>query len=104
MNAHEFQYKERQMPEAILVAPASRRYTPAIQDLAGAAYGVSPELAADWFDPEQFRRRIEVFPEGQWIALEAMSERVVGFTSGMRIDFDPAVPLLDNWDTTTGYG
>ncbi|MBL8131808.1 MAG: hypothetical protein JNL42_08120 [Anaerolineae bacterium] len=104
MVTYKYQYKDRQMPAAILVAPASKHHAADMQQLAGLAYAVQPEEIEAWFDQDQFRSRIEKFPEGQWIAVEATSGRVVGVTSGMRFDFDPHAPLLESWETTTGYG
>ena len=101
MIAYKFEYKDRPIPEII---PATAAHLQQIQELAGIAYGVTPEIAADWFAAEQYRSRIEHFPEGQLIALEAGSGRVIGMTSSMRFHYDPETPFVEEWDRTTGYG
>lgn len=53
----------------------------ALQDL------VFPSLApAQRFRAEHYRKHIELFPEGQFVALDG--EAVVGMTSSLRLDFD----------------
>lgn len=104
MVTHQFQYKERQKPETILVMPASEQHLDELQALAGEAYNIPQVDIESWFSTDQYRSRIEKFPEGQWIAQDKASGRVVGFTSGMRFDFNPHIPLLDSWENTTGYG
>jgi hypothetical protein len=49
-----------------------------------------------------FRRHMQIFPEGQFVALEA--GRVVGLTASMRIPFDPAHPFIEPWFTTISDG
>ncbi len=108
MNANAVPHLKRNpSPErAYLVRPASPRHAPALQALAQVAYDVSPREAELWFNADQFQTRMAVFPEGQFVALERATGRVVGFTSGMRFQFrdDPAVPFIQNWYETTGYG
>ncbi|HVU14016.1 MAG TPA: hypothetical protein VHD90_22210 [Phototrophicaceae bacterium] len=101
MIAYKFEYKDRQMPEII---PATTAHLGAIQALAGIAYSVTPEIAADWFGAEQYQSRIDHFPEGQLIALEAASGKVIGMTSSMRFYYNPERPFTEDWDHTTGYG
>ena len=104
MLAYKYEYKDRQMPGTISVHPAKAHHTEAIQALAGEAYGVTPEIAADWFAAEQYRSRIEHFPAGQFIALEDATGRVVGMTSSMRFNYNPESTFVEDWDRTTGYG
>lgn len=104
MIAYEYEYKVRQTPGAISVLPANAHHTEAIQMLAGAAYGVTPEVAADWFAAEQYRSRIEHFPEGQFVALEDATGRVIGMTSSMRFNYHPESTFVEDWDHTTGFG
>ena len=101
MIAYKFEYKDRPMPEII---PATTAHLQQIQELAGFAYGVTPEIAADWFGTEQYQSRIDHFPEGQLIALEANSGQVIGMTSSMRFHYTPELPFTEDWDRTTGYG
>jgi len=104
MVAYKYQYKERKTPEAITVIPAAAGHTEQIQNLAGRAYGVDPKDVVEWFGADQYRSRIAHFPEGQFIALDNASGRVVGMTSSMRFQYNPEVTFLEDWDRTTGYG
>ena len=104
MIAHKYQYKDRQKPETMVVIPASAAQAEQIQALAGEAYGISPEAAREWFGADQYRSRIEHFPEGQFVALDESSGRLVGLTSSMRFRCDPVTTFLEDWDRTTGYG
>jgi hypothetical protein len=91
---------------AYLVRPAAAHHAAALQTLAQAAYDVTPREADLWFNADQYQTRMAVFPEGQIVALERASGRVVGFTSAMRFHFQdtPDVPFCENWYKTTGYG
>jgi hypothetical protein len=104
MIAYKYQYKDRLTPETISVIPATNEHTPAIQRLAGASYGIAPELVAEWFGADQYQSRIAHFPEGQLVALDNTTGEVVGMTSSMRFQFDPDATFLEEWDRTTGYG
>jgi hypothetical protein len=104
MIAYKYEYKDRQMPETITVIPAKPEHSEPIQVLAGAAYGVDPILAKEWYDADQYLSRIRQFPEGQIIALDAANGEVVGMTSGMLFHYDPEVKFLENWERTTAYG
>jgi hypothetical protein len=93
------QYEER---EQFVIQPATPEHTEAIQVLAGLAYGIDAELSKDWFAPEQYRSRIDHFPEGQFIALD--NGQVVGMTSSMRFQYNGESTFHEDWDHTTGYG
>lgn len=50
---------------------------------------VFPTLApAERFEARHYLRHIEQFPEGQLCVVEAATDRVVGMTSSVRMDFD----------------
>jgi len=63
-----------------------------------------PEHHEDTLTAAHFRKHLEIFPEGQFVALDSATNRVVGLTSGMRLAFDPAVPFLKSWLDITGSG
>ncbi len=69
MVAYKYEYKDR-LSDAIHVIPATPEYTTEIKHLAALAYHVSPEQAEDWFGEDQYKSRIQHFPEGQYIALD----------------------------------
>ncbi len=101
MVAYKFQYKDRQ---SISVFQATADRADAMEQLAGIAYGIAPELTHEWFPADQYRSRIQHFPEGQFIAVDPTTGKVVGCTSSMRFHFNPEVTFLEDWDLTTGYG
>jgi hypothetical protein len=89
---------------AAAVIPAEPKHARALRALSLQTYHASAKDAAVWFQPEEYLSRIQMFPEGQFVAVQQSSGEIVGFTSGMRFHFDPTTPLLDSWDNTTGYG
>lgn len=100
MIAHNLQYPRIQN-DAIVVIPSAPRYADQMIELMCAAYGCSPD---ETFSAGQFRSHMQVFPEGQFIALDVKADRVVGLTASMRLDFDPRSPLTASWVETTAYG
>ncbi len=86
---------------AIVVVPSAARYADQQVDVMCAAYNCQPN---ETFRAAQFRQHREIFPEGQFIALDVNADRVVGLTVSMRVDFDPRKPLLERWVETTNYG
>jgi hypothetical protein len=104
MVAYKFQYKDRLSSEMIHVIPATPKYTTEIKYLAAAAYRVSPEQADESFGEDQYKSRIKHFPEGQFIALDGATGRVVGLTSSMRFQYNAEGTFLEDWDRTTCYG
>ncbi len=66
-------------------------------------YGVKQdEPDSELFSPAQFRRHIELFPHGQFVAL--YQGRVIGLTVSMMLPFDPAKPFIEPWFTTIDNG
>ena len=65
-------------------------------------YNTTRENPDGTFLAPHFRRHMEIFPEGQFVALEA--GRVVGLTASMRIAFDPANPFIESWYETISDG
>lgn len=88
----------------IVVIPSSEKYADQMEVLDRIGYDIAPDSDEPVTTADMFRNHIRVFPEGQFIALEVETDRVVGLTSSMRVDFDPSKPLLDSWAKTTGYG
>jgi GNAT superfamily N-acetyltransferase len=90
------------IPRHITIVRSSPRYAEQMEDLMHAVYGSTREQPDGTFSAAMFRRHIELFPEGQFIALEA--GRVVGLTASMRLPFDPAHPFIENWYVTISDG
>ncbi len=53
---------------------------------------------------EKYARHLEIFPEGQFLALEVETDTVIGVTTSMRLDFDPVKPCLRSWAEITSDG
>ncbi|MEO8393270.1 MAG: GNAT family N-acetyltransferase [Chloroflexota bacterium] len=88
--------------QQISIVPSSPRYAEQMQDLMHAVYNTTRENPEGTFSADMFRHHMQIFPEGQFIALEA--GRVVGLTASMRIAFDPAHPFIEPWFTTISSG
>jgi len=111
MVVHQHEYKDRQSqgPEPstspIVVIPSAAEYADQMQALQYLLYDVpADEAPVGVLRAEHFRNHLRVFPEGQFIALEVETNRVVGLTVSMQMAFDPTQPLLESWVSTTGYG
>lgn len=103
MIAHK-QYNAKPTTDTITVVPAKQMHTVELQYLAALSYDVPREEAEAEFNHALYGSRIDKFPEGQWVAMDNATGRVVGFTSGMRFNYNPALPMITNWDDVTGYG
>lgn len=86
----------------ITITRSSPRYAEQMQDLMHLVYGSTREEPDGTFLAEMFRRHMQIFPEGQFIALER--GRVVGLTASMRLPFDRANPFIENWYVTISDG
>lgn len=96
-----YDFKPVKQDNRIVVIPSSPKYAEQMVELMCATYNCLPE---ETFSVEQFRTHMQIFPEGQFIALDVDNDRVVGLTASMRVDFNPDEPLLENWVETTNYG
>lgn len=72
-------------PDGIVIAPTRPEHAEALERL---QVTVFPDLAdGERFKAPHYRKHIELFPEGQFVALDG--DRVVGMTSTIRHRFDP---------------
>jgi hypothetical protein len=91
----------------IIVIPSSVEFVEQMEELQRIVYGYTAgeeETFPDYLTAAHFRSHLDIFPEGQFIALEKETGRVVGLTASMRIDFDPSLGLQEPWWVTTDYG
>lgn len=89
----------------IVIVPAAERYTGQMEQLMTDVYHIDPRDEAECcFNGDHFRHHLSIFPEGQFVAVEQATDRVVGLTVSMRIAFDPRQPILKPWWELTGYG
>lgn len=89
-------------PRRISIVPSTPRYAEAMQDLMHLVYRTTRADPDGTFTAAMFKRHMQLFPDGQFIALDA--GRVVGLTASMRIPFDPAQPFIEGWYTTISDG
>jgi hypothetical protein len=67
------------------------------------AYGYTPSPEdAEALTAEKFRRHLQLFPEGQFVALDA--DMVIGTSSNMRLDVDLHKHSARSWAEVTGDG
>ncbi len=89
----------------LLVLPSTLAYADQMADCHQSAYGYTPaETSSEDLTAEKFARHLQIFPEGQFMALEVETNRIVGAAVSMRIDFDPRKPDLRSWSQITTYG
>ncbi len=90
--------------ENIRVIPSALEYVEEMQGLQFLIYDATPDDYGDCLTAAMFRQHVQVFPQGQFIALDTDTGRIVGITVSMRMNFDPSRPFVEPWVTTTGYG
>jgi hypothetical protein len=89
----------------IVVIPSSLAYIDQMAACHQAAYGYTPaEASSEDLTAEKFARHLQLFPDGQFMALEVETNRVVGVAVSMRTTFDPRKPDLRSWSQITSYG
>jgi hypothetical protein len=106
MNVYKNEYIPRQSGDTtIVVIPSSLKYVDQMVKCHQIAYGyTSDEITSEDLTVEKFARHLEIFPEGQFIALEVETDTVIGLTSSMRLDIDPHKPSLRSWAEITSDG
>ena len=73
-----------ELPGGIEIVPTRAEHADRLAQLQDVVF---PTLAPEQrFRPEHYRRHLEIFPQGQFVALDG--DRVVGMTSTIRMDFD----------------
>lgn len=106
MDVHVNQYHPRQSGDTtIVVIPSTLKYVEQMVQCHQVAYDyTAAELTNEDLTAEKFANHLEVFPEGQFIALEVETDTVIGLTSSMRLDIDPHKPSLRSWAEITNDG
>jgi hypothetical protein len=90
----------------IAVVPSSAKYLGQMEMCHQQAYGYSAEDAAldnEALTAAKFRQQLEIFPAGQFIALDKSTDRVVGLTVSMRVNLD-AHDEAKSWAELTNDG
>jgi GNAT superfamily N-acetyltransferase len=88
--------------EQIRIIPSASEYAEQMEDLMHTAYGTTRADPHQVFTAAMFRHHLEVFPEGQFIALDG--DRVVGLTVSARTQYDPQQPPMESWWESAGRG
>lgn len=96
--------QEPPRPNRILVMPSSAQYAEQMEDLMHACYGTTREDPEQVFTAAMFRAHLNIFPEGQFIAVDTETDSVVGLTVSMRTTFDSSRRLTESWWSSIGYG
>ncbi len=89
----------------IQIVPSAAHYAAQMEALMAAVYHIDPQNEDEYsFYEAHFRKHLEVFPEGQFVAVDTTTDTVVGLTVSMRIHFDPRQPMLTSWWELIGNG
>lgn len=88
----------------IIVIPARPEHVQGMADLIRSVYEVPADEPIDDLNAATFRNHLDVFPEGQFVALDRHTNRVVGTTTNLLMNFDLANPVLAPWLETVDYG
>ena len=91
-------------PAKLSVIPTQLKHAAGIEQLQAEVYGADPQDWDDMMTAEKVLTHLQLFPEGQYVAIDNETDRVVGMTVSMRIAFDPSQPFLEPWTVTTDYG
>jgi GNAT superfamily N-acetyltransferase len=92
------------MNSTIIVQNAQLEHAQSMEDLIRAVYEVPADVPIDDLGVEQFRSHIEIFPEGQFVALDTATNGVVGTSTNMLMQFDLSQPFLKPWLETVDDG
>ncbi len=93
---------------SIIIVSGRPEHFEGIAALDSAAYAFGEAAADDPYTSEmiaqQFLKSLEIFPEGQFVAIDTLTGAVVGKTQSMRYHYDPSHPMTDDWAHSTGDG
>jgi hypothetical protein len=71
----------------VAVVPSSSSYLAQMEACHQLAYGYTPQqVSSEDLTAEKFRQHLTIFPEGQFIAVDRRTDRVVGLTVSMRVN------------------
>ncbi|MEL6271311.1 MAG: GNAT family N-acetyltransferase [Chloroflexota bacterium] len=91
---------------SIVILPLDPDYIPQVLQTYLTGYDIDETWLShpDVMTAEKFALSLEHFPEGQYMAFDAATDRVVGMSSSMIIDYDISQPLMKPWRKTTAGG
>jgi len=89
------------------VVPSSAHYLAQMETCHQLAYGYTldnpSEADNEALTADKFRQHLEIFPAGQFIAVDKKTDRVVGLTVSMRVDLK-AHDAAKSWAELTNDG
>ena len=88
----------------ILILPTQPEHAQALDTLQEIVYGARGYRKDELISAAMFQRHVAIFPDGQFVAVELSSGRVVGHTSSMLFMFDLEQPRLHSWYDVTDHG
>lgn len=88
----------------IIIKPTTAAYADSMERLTSIVYNMDARAEEECLDARHFRHHVDVFPEGQFIAVDTRTDEVVGLTVSMLVDFDPLVPHHGSWWDAIGQG
>lgn len=99
------QTEEPASTNPIVILPSNAAYARQMEDLMAISYRCDPrDPAQKTFNADHFCQHLQVFPEGQFMAIDARIDRVVGITVSMRMNYDSHHPKIEPWWDKIGYG
>jgi hypothetical protein len=106
MDASSIRNKPRQSGDAtIVVIPSAPQYVYQMERCHQLAYGYEAGKGnIEDLTAEQYAQHIRIFPEGQFIALDTLTDTVVGVATSMRLNLPQNHDLIGTWVQTTGGG
>ncbi|MEO8606999.1 MAG: hypothetical protein ABI690_03920 [Chloroflexota bacterium] len=96
--------KEPASQNGITIIPSSAQYAEQMEIMTGIVYDLDPRQDDSCFYADHFREHLNVFPEGQFIAIDTQTDTVIGLTVSMRYNFNSDRPTLEPWWHVIGYG
>mgnify|MGYP001422036628 CR=1 FL=1 len=92
------------LKDDIVIVPGAAVPAEALSDVMAEIFGCAATAENEMFTPAMFRHHQQIFPEGQYAAVDTSTGRVVGFTVSMLTRQDPRQPHLDRWWQSIGEG
>ncbi len=89
---------------SIVIRPTSADYAEQLENLMHDSYGTTRENPEEVFTAAMYRKHLDIFPEGQFMALDTRTDRVVGVTISLRMHIDAKHRHTERWWQSIGNG
>ncbi len=93
-----------EVSQYIRIQPTTAAYAERMEALTSTVYGVDARQDPLCLDARHYRHHLQVFPEGQFVAVDSRTDEVLGLTACMVVDYTPENPFLGAWWDTIGDG